>query len=292
MKMKKIILICSIAVTVALTGCLKDDPNVDLSNVGTVVELPYSGLSNFGGDALNLKTDTVQLTFTLNIASPYPPDHDIQVTVGVDPSLTAAFNSSHTDQYQNFPADAYVFADETVTIEKGTRLDSFTVTFYKQFLDPTISYMLPITIKDASGETISGNFATHYYHFIGNPIAGDYLWDFKRWPLQTPTGSPDISWDAEPITFAPDNPTTVEMPSGYYTQGNYVLSFTNNSGVLSDFHVVLSNSFLQDFAGAGITVTDGPNIMMADPITGVYEFQYSVFNGSAFRYVVDKYYRP
>ena len=46
-------------------------------------------------------------------------------------------------------------------------------------------------------------------------------------------------------------------------------------------------------AANGVTMVDGPNILILDPISGTYEFQYTVLNITpSYRYIVDKYYKP
>jgi len=266
MKMKRIIILYSLIVSVIFTGCLKDKPNVDFGNVGIVVELPYSGLADFASDALNFTSDTITVNFTVNIASPYPPDHDIQVTVGVDPSLVSDFNSTHTDQYEEFPADAYSFDDQTITIEKGTRLDTFSITFYKPALDPAKSYLLPITIKDAKGETVSSDYGTHYYHFIGNPLAGNYNQSFYRWNDVPDTTVPPNStvFEDEPVTINPINSTTLDLPESYtetFAAVGESLSFTNNDGVLSDFTAFFNQTQLDAMTAGGFTIVSGPTLV-------------------------------
>ncbi|HEY6978892.1 MAG TPA: DUF1735 domain-containing protein, partial [Chitinophagaceae bacterium] len=164
------------------TGCLKDDPNVDFSNLGTVVQMPYSGKGFFAQDAVTDAADTIVKTFTINIASTYPLNKDLNVTVGTDNSLVDEYNAyDPAVHYEAMPDSAYSFNETTITIPAGSRLDTLQVTFYKTKLDPSKSYLLPISIKDASGETISGNMSVHYYHFIGNPIAGSYSWEWIRY---------------------------------------------------------------------------------------------------------------
>ena len=50
------------------------------------------------------------------------------------------------------------------SIAAGKRLDTLHVIFYPSKIDVTKNYMLPVSIKDAQGETISGNFGAIYFH--------------------------------------------------------------------------------------------------------------------------------
>jgi hypothetical protein len=47
--------------------------------------------------------------------------------------------------------------------------------------------MAPISIVDASGKGLSANLNTVYFHTIGNPLAGQYSYDFYRWNVADTT---------------------------------------------------------------------------------------------------------
>jgi hypothetical protein len=131
-----------------------------------------------------------------------------------------------------------------------------------------------------------------------NPLAGAYLWDFKRWDWtdSTTVALSGLSFFGESTVFSPDDPTTIEVPSGYFIQPRYVLSFDNHGGGLAgldNFRVKLNDDDVAFMADNGVTVTDGPNILIADPISQTFEFQYTVLiTTQANRYIVDKYYKP
>ncbi len=172
--MKKISISALLLTTLFLGGCLKDTPNNDFSTVGTIVEIPYSGLENFNASALNLPADPTTLTFVVNIASPYPLSTATDVTIGVDDTKRTAYNATGGTQYEAMPANAYELTQTKATIAAGTRQATFSITFHNTNIDPAKNLMLPISITDASGKTISGNFGTIYYHAIGNALAGTY----------------------------------------------------------------------------------------------------------------------
>ena len=171
--MKKLLIAVSGA-AFFLTGCLKDKAPNDFSTVGTIVEIPYSGLEYFSKASLNFTSDTMTLEFTVNIASPYTLSDALTVQVTVDDSKRTAYNATGGLQYETMPADAYAYTTTSATIAAGSRLATFSITFYKAAIDPSKNYMLPISITDAQGKTISGNFGTQYYHTIGNDLAGTY----------------------------------------------------------------------------------------------------------------------
>ncbi len=191
-------------------------------------------------------------------------------------TLVATYKAENPGvDYQVLPAAAYVFPEQTITIPAGSRFDSLYLTLYNETLDPTVSYMLPIVVKDASGTLISANKGQHYYHIIGNPIAGTYNSVWTRWNSTSDAGAPSIGPDADVAVFSPVSPTTVAFPSG--SGPIYLLSFTNTGGVLSDFTVEFDDASV---TLAGITITSGPTIVTADPATGTYKFVYG-YNNSA-----------
>lgn len=171
--MKKLLIAVSGA-AFFLTGCLKDKAQNDFSTVGTIVEIPYSGLEYFSRASLNFTSDTITLDFTVNIASAYALSEPLTVQVNIDDSKRTAYNATGGLQYEILPADAYSFTTTSATIPAGSHLATFSVSFYKPAIDPAKNLMLPIAITDAQGKTISGNFGTLYYHAIGNELAGNY----------------------------------------------------------------------------------------------------------------------
>ncbi len=152
-----------------LSSCLKDNPAVDFSTVGTIIEiLPVNGggLENFSGAALNFDANETidSASIVLNIASPEPLNHPLTIAMEVDDGIRNAYNSSSVIQYDPFPDSLYSFPRTSATIPAGKRLDTLQVYFYPSKIDTTKNYMLPIHIQDAQGENISGNFGTIYFH--------------------------------------------------------------------------------------------------------------------------------
>ena len=92
--------------------------------------------------------------------------------------------------------------------------------------------MLPISASNDADLQTSSNYGVNYYHVIGNPIAGAYNWDFIRINNQAGTGAPaGGSFTDETIAFAPESPTAINVPTGYYVQPNYLITFKNTGGV-------------------------------------------------------------
>jgi hypothetical protein len=141
--MKLIFLLSAVMLVSGLSGCLKDSPSVDFTSVQTIIEIspPYAGLEYF---------DKAALTLT--------------ITMGIDDSSRVAYNKANKTIYEALPDTGYSFPKLTGNIPAGARLDTFQIIFYPGKLDMTRSYMLPVSITDAQGKLISGNFHTIYYH--------------------------------------------------------------------------------------------------------------------------------
>jgi hypothetical protein len=167
--MKKICISLFTLIMLLLSACLKDKPAVDFSTVGTIIEiLPVNGggLENFDGAELNFDAmETIDsAAIVLNIASPEPLNIPLTITMEVNDGIRNAYNSSNVVQYDPFPDSLYSFPTTSAIIPAGKHLDTLQVYFYPSKIDTTKNYMLPVSIKDAQGQTISGNFGTIYLH--------------------------------------------------------------------------------------------------------------------------------
>jgi Domain of unknown function (DUF1735) len=152
-----------------LSSCLKDTPAVDFSTVGTIIEIlppDGGGLENFNAAALtfNLTDPIDSADIDLNIASPKPLAKALTVTLAVDDGLRTSYNANNGTAYEAMPDSVYSFPVKTGTIGAGQRLDTVRVIFYPSKINTTRNYMLPVSIKDAQGENISGNFGSIYFH--------------------------------------------------------------------------------------------------------------------------------
>ena len=299
--MKKLSIVIPVLSSLFLASCLKDKPNVDFSNQGYIAEIttastnstpsaPSGGLDFYNGATLSATaSDPDSVMFTVNVASDYPPTQDVKVTVAVNDQARLNYIADPTKvQFKPFPSNAYSFPVTTGTIKAGNRLDTFWVVFTHANLDPTQSYMLPITITSATGTTISGNLNTIYFHIIGNPLAGKYNQEWIRYNENPPAGSPDYDQIGTAV-FIPVSPTTISVNSGTGTA--YQLSFVNTGGVLSNFSVAFPSSGPGSASANGITITGGPTIILADPVNKKFTFNFTYNNsaGSA-RNITDKFY--
>lgn len=268
-------------VMAALSSCVKSrSGETDFSNLQPILLIREGGVSQFAQQALTFpgtdQADTIY--FRVNYAAKNVAPNDITVTLGYDENALNTYNSTvpASNQYQKMPDSIFSFTSTSVTIKAGQSFsDPIPFIVYPSKIDPTQNYMFPISILSANGVNISGDFGTIYYHLIGNPIAGAYEQQWIRYNAADTSGTPAYNLDLGTAIFAPTDPTTVQVQSG--TGVMYVVTFTNTSGVLSNFNVSLDPQSVKD---AGIAITGGPVIETADPIRGIYRF-YFTYNNSA-----------
>lgn len=292
----------ALSAIVLLSSCIKNyrDGETNFSDLKPVVLIPEGGLAALGAQSLNfLPTDESDVyNFRVNYAATNVAPADQKITIAIDPDALAAFNANSDVKYVMFPDSIYSFTTTEVTVKAGQSYsDVVALTVYPNKVDASKNYMLPISIKSASGNTIiSSNFGTVYPHFIGNPIAGAYTWDWERWDAADSTSVPlsGLSFTGQPTVFLPDNPTQVEVATGYYTGPRYIITFDNNGGVLTNIKVEFNQADIDAAtAASGGAVHFGPiTVLKADPVKKIFQFQYTAMSGTNPRYIVDTYYKP
>jgi hypothetical protein len=157
-----------------ITGCFKDSVH---NNADTTA---YFAIAN--GGPLNLANAPLSLTLPdstilyidAGITSPYTLTKDVTVTIGVNDAARVDYNTQNNTQYAAMPDSLYSLPSTTGLITAGARSISIPITIYTGKASLTQSYMLPISIKDAQGLSISSDLGTIYYNQLGSPIAGRY----------------------------------------------------------------------------------------------------------------------
>jgi hypothetical protein len=306
--MKKIIkgFMISALVSFSLASCLKTvNTNVNGENLTTnFLQLEYvkdsgqtninSGLQYFAGSTLLFPPDDAVDTINFQVTYNGPTAAASDITVTLAPDWTALNDNFGNDgiTYEKMPDSLYKVVTPTVTIKAGTRVAYAKMAVYPSKIDPTKSYMAPLA-PSANGVVNSGNFGHIYFHTIGNPMAGAYTWDFYRYNALTnptfPTGYNGGSFFGETISWLPVNPTNIHVPTGYYVQPNYLITFTNTAGVLTNFKAVIDPGELPGaFTANGISMIQQPVITVTPDYKKV-TINYVVFNGSAYRNCTDIY---
>jgi hypothetical protein len=317
--MKKISIYSLLIVTVSMfSSCLKDKgfenneyglkPNegynaesVKILQGGTTTGDINAQKLNFADDAASLDSSSFNVIY-VNSATANPiAKTTINITLGVDDAFRVAYNADPTNatKFDAMPDSTYSFTATATTIAAGqTMSPTLKIYFKPNKFDPSKLYMLPVVIKTVSnGIQIQKNYGYVIFSKIGNPIAGKYLWDFKRWNIPTQSvGEPTIAPNGgtfinDDTKFSPLDGTTILVESGYFIQPRYQLSFTLVNNVPSNFSAIIYGPDNDALIAAGVTVVEGPNILIADPVTKRYKLQYQVFNGTAYRYIIDEFHQ-
>ena len=224
--MKKIITkyaspIALLLVVAAFSSCVKERNAgaTDFSLATAVVQIPEGGLdaTNFGGAALLFSPSDIVDTayFRINYADKTVATSDIVVTLGYSDAALAAYNAANpTGPYVKMPDSTCSFTTTKVTIKAGQSYSDpipFVVRPYK--FDPSKSFMFPISITDASGKAISGNYGTIYFHVIGNPLAGTYVVTGIRYNYNGGPAGASGTFDGNPAHIPTNYTGTTAIPT-------------------------------------------------------------------------------
>ncbi|HVW13311.1 MAG TPA: DUF1735 domain-containing protein [Mucilaginibacter sp.] len=302
------------ASVLCLSSCLKDSRYVNFAQSTPIVNFPLGGLVNFGSDAITETPDTdangtIVRQFAVDIASSSIPTKATTVTLAIDNSIIGAYNSTESSVvYEQMPSNAFVFNTTSVTIPAGKRTAVVSVTFYKNLLDPTKSYMLPIKIAAApSGTMLSGNLNIHYFHFIGNDFAGAYEEFYTRWNTPDSTTAPSTPrTDLGSTTILPVTPNELQVATAYYVQPRYDITFTKSGSGAGAMYSNWAVQFVPADVASGttwaanITVTTAPKFrplkFTFDPSASYTYAQslqlFRIYYQTASRAIIDEYVHP
>ena len=203
MKFKKYYLFIFSVGLLAFASCLKDDANFkDFSKVGTIIELldadpnildtlhKSDGLTTA---ALTYSKTPVNITSRVNVAAPYPLSSPLNVTLSIDKAALTRWKQMNFDStYELLPDSTYTVPSASITIPANTSVGNYVVKVNSSKIDLTHSYILPVSIADASGQNISGNFKTILYS-IG--VKNIYDGNYSAVGTLVRTGVPDYSID-------------------------------------------------------------------------------------------------
>lgn len=274
---------------ISLNSCVKNRnaQATDFSKLQDHVLLMNSGLGSVSASNVAFNTDTTTITIIANLASVNPPTSPVIVKIGVDAAKIAAYNAANNTAFVIAPDSGYTLVSTTLTIPAGQQYASTTISFYKSKFDPSLSYMLPISITDASGKALTSNKNTLYFNIIGNPIAGNYNERWRRFAKFDTTGAPAYDLSDPSAVFSAESPTQVAA-SSVFNGALFHISFTNTAGVLSNFNVALDPGSWSTFGA--VSIKQAPVIIKADPISGYYSFyfQYSLASGAS-RTVIEEF---
>jgi hypothetical protein len=165
--MKKYLIFSVIALaSIGLSSCLDEDPpftdngnpgivELDLSARGTAT--PYAFRNVARGDGA-----TVEVGAIVNYTGVNGTPSDVQVTLAIDNDAVVEYANATSTVLPVVPS-YQVPASTTVTIPKGQKYATFTVTVPTAGLAEKTTYGIGIKIVSATAGTISGNYSTGIY---------------------------------------------------------------------------------------------------------------------------------
>lgn len=283
------------ALIISLDSCLKNHVanETDFSGLQDHVLMVKGGSSGFAASNVAFSGDTATLTITVNLASVNLPKSSVDVTIAIDNSQIATYNAANGKSFVALPDSAFSLASTKLTIPAGQQYASTTISFYKANVDGGLSYLIPVTITDASGKALSSNQNTRLFNIIGNPLAGTYsdvgylyhpsapraiAAGFKTMTAITATILQVDLGDlggAGYITYLTVDPTTNKVtefdPPGYYN-------------ATDDFIVELKS--LADAAPPGYTAAWSGSAQCNntyDPVTKTFYLRYGYIGGTGYR---------
>ncbi len=233
-----------VVLLMCLNSCVKNrnELGTDFSQLQDHVLIVDGGLLGLGASNVAFPSDTTTIIIRVNLASVNLPLSPTKVTIAYDAPKIASYNAANGKNYQALDPSAYKLVTTTLTIPAGQQYAFTTISFYKAAVDPSVSFLIPISITDASGKALSSNQNTRFFNIIGNPLAGNYLHNYYRYNgTNDTTQAPNSTVGTNvPRVIGPVDGTTLILPE-YYLEANFGLgvdlSFDNNNGVLSNFNV-------------------------------------------------------
>ena len=161
-------LIIFFALLAALTACERFD--ADERKFDNVVYLDVSQTSPV--QLATFSNNRATYDCTLQAALAYPADGDVQVSLAVDPSLVADYNTRYGTAWTMLDAKYYALSAETATIPAGRTASDVVTLQLKELmgegeeqtgalpLDET--YLVPVRISGASIDVLGGSDVAYY----------------------------------------------------------------------------------------------------------------------------------
>jgi len=139
---------------ISLSSCLKNgNYYTDFAAVGASVDLPLA--ASKGNDLAPFTYDatitSASIPVYINLSSPKTLGTAVTATLGLDTAYLNSYNSDNGTSFEVLPDSVYTIAGGwDRNIPAGKRLDSMVVNLDLTKLDLAASYILPITIAQAS----------------------------------------------------------------------------------------------------------------------------------------------
>jgi hypothetical protein len=197
---------------VSFTACLKDKDYEDglygsiRDTGGKYVSVIGGGLNNFTKSGVIISPSspdvkTIEVTVSLDFAE--KTTSPTTVKLGLDNSKIATYNAANGKNFQPVTSDMVKLKSTEVVIPAGEYYATTTMEIYQNKFDAATSYIIPVTILEAQGATLSSNLNTKYFNIIGNPLSGNYIMTGMRYNY---TGS--VPWTGPPAPIPANNTGT------------------------------------------------------------------------------------
>ncbi len=175
MKLKILLAITGISISIFLTSCLKDSPYIDYSKTKPIIEFglsPASGQLNYFGYAGDTAGSiTIDTAIALVVASPQVLSSSVTAKVKVDESQITSFNDDNGTNYVLLPDSLYKLTT-TATILSGYRIGRLPITLNLSKFDSIHHYALPVVITGATTSTGDS--------LIVSSNSSLFIWTFDR----------------------------------------------------------------------------------------------------------------
>jgi hypothetical protein len=234
---KQLATIMMMLLAILLTSCLKNrNGETNLSTVprpGEVAELPDPG---FHSEAFDFTTQPQTVPVYVNIASPAPVAQDVVVTLALDPTGLADYNSANGSSYEVPDATVFSIASLKVTIKAGQNLGSLPIVIHPDKVDLSKQLAIPLKIADASGRTISQNLQTVIYAItVKNKYEGTYASSGSRYNFNSTADAPNnpasvATWSFDTYMSTVDA-NTCAVQAGNLNGGFVTIAATANTGL-------------------------------------------------------------
>ena len=250
------------AMVIILPGCLKENnaTYTDFSKTGETVILQNSGLGNFkAANVSPAAADTIRIELVAQLNSEYPIGTDINVSLDVDDAKRTTYNTANNTNFLLMTPAMFKIISKKLVIKAGKRIDITFVEIYTAAINaqsPDKSWMLPISIIDASGKPLTSNFNTMYVNVIGNPLAGTYVVTGIRYNYNGgPAGNSGV-FNGNPANIPQNYTGTTAIPSPKVASpidGNSInIDFANLGG--NGYQYILTQ--VNNFASISIGFND------------------------------------
>ncbi|WP_428327771.1 BT_3987 domain-containing protein [Mucilaginibacter sp.] len=298
-----------IGLAVLFSSCSKIDNNYDYKKMPTTIELPlaaHAGPAAYDNGGFKwVLADSISatpqaLTTTVLISTINPLKKDVKVTLTVDNAALARLNAAHRalyladsttavtnatalpdptasqyTVYQAMPANAFTIPSSTVTIPAGQLTANYNINIISANLTPLVKYMLPVSITDAQGQTISYYRSVLYVISTKNKYEGDYT---ANGSISFPDPTLNRSWTGRDKFLTTVNANTVVAEAADLGGSNYFMNLTVNS---DNTVTVVSAS------GAANKTIQNNGTCVYDPATRTFTLNYKYIGGTGDRVIAE-----